>query len=533
MCAVTARRGNIAMIKFLIDNGANVNAATGEFPKSVLEHAMIRGDLPTIKLLIESGASIAEQRSTGYDVLMAAVIHAKAYSDENLIALIQYLIDRGVPADRVTIHNESAVHYASWLGRFEIVRCLLAVGATEGTLKWTELMRALAIGSHEDVERFIKQGVDHAARDSSNRTPWLLCAQTGDISNAERLLASGANREDCDHCNRNAMVYAIMNDRVEMLSWLIEQGFDIEARDRFSASPLRTAAEEGAWKCVQRLVDAGADIAEVDKFNRPPIAETDSPEVLRILLAAGADLCDINDDMRAMITGVCHEGFLDVSREDYFAGKYRRFGNANPELMNVEFWNAMARSGVTAYRARKEFDDTESFKDPAVWCFHRFGKSITELPDGRYIEIGGEHEDYYDPDFQIYNDVVVHYGNGKFQLYGYPEGVFPPTDFHSATLVGDDIYIIGGLGYQGERRFLETPVYKLHCDSLAIVKVETSGENPGWISEHKAKLDCNSIVIWGGKLSSMGPKTEEYEDNSHRYALDLSSMRWRRLSDLS
>jgi hypothetical protein len=34
--------------------------------------------------------------------------------------------------------------------------------------------------------------------------------------------------------------------------------------------------------------------------------------------------------------------------------------------------------------------------------------SLTLLPDGRAIQIGGEHEDYYDPDFCIYNDVFVH-----------------------------------------------------------------------------------------------------------------------------
>ena len=45
--------------------------------------------------------------------------------------------------------------------------------------------------------------------------------------------------------------------------------------------------------------------------------------------------------------------------------------------------------------------------DGPVWCFSRFGTSLTELPDGRFVQIGGEHEDFYDPDFCIYNDVTV------------------------------------------------------------------------------------------------------------------------------
>ena len=39
------------------------------------------------------------------------------------------------------------------------------------------------------------------------------------------------------------------------------------------------------------------------------------------------------------------------------------------------------------------------------WSFDRYGMSVTHLEDGRIILIGGEHEDYYDPYFFIYNDV--------------------------------------------------------------------------------------------------------------------------------
>jgi hypothetical protein len=33
----------------------------------------------------------------------------------------------------------------------------------------------------------------------------------------------------------------------------------------------------------------------------------------------------------------------------------------------------------------------------------RFGQSLTLLPDCRAVQIGGEHEDWYDADFCIYN----------------------------------------------------------------------------------------------------------------------------------
>src|SRR6185369_11799713 len=91
----------------------------------------------------------------------------------------------------------------------------------------------------------------------------------------------------------------------------------------------------------------------------------------------------------------------------------------------------------------------------------RFGQSSTLLGDGRRIAIAGEHEDYYDPDFYIYNDVIVHHPSGEVDIYCYPREVFSPTDFHSATLVGDRIVLIGRLGYSGTRMPEVTPVYAL------------------------------------------------------------------------
>lgn len=65
-------------------------------------------------------------------------------------------------------------------------------------------------------------------------------------------------------------------------------------------------------------------------------------------------------------------------------------------------------------------------------------RSSTRLRNGREIYIAGEHEDWYDPDFYIYNDVIVIHPNLEIQIYGYPRTVFRATDFHSATLVQDE-----------------------------------------------------------------------------------------------
>ena len=60
------------------------------------------------------------------------------------------------------------------------------------------------------------------------------------------------------------------------------------------------------------------------------------------------------------------------------------------------------------------------------------GQAHVVLPDDRNVYIAGEHEGHYDPDFYIYNDVVIVDGD-CIRILCYPESVFTLTDFHTAT----------------------------------------------------------------------------------------------------
>ena len=62
------------------------------------------------------------------------------------------------------------------------------------------------------------------------------------------------------------------------------------------------------------------------------------------------------------------------------------------------------------FRLRHNFSHSayrEMLPEQPFWSWQRFGRTSTALPDGRVIHIAGEHEDFYDPDFCIYNDVMV------------------------------------------------------------------------------------------------------------------------------
>jgi len=203
-----------------------------------------------------------------------------------------------------------------------------------------------------------------------------------------------------------------------------------------------------------------------------------------------------------------------------------RFGERNPTRLDNPVWEWLIGTRHSAYTAAQVIGAPSPFEAGPGWCFVRFGQSCTDLPDGRKVYIAGEHEDYYDPDFYIYNDVVVESPDGAISIYGYPRKVFPPTDFHSATLVGSEIVLIGNLGYPDDRKPGATQVLSLDINSFSVSRRVTAGDMPGWIHDHQAVLseDGQSILVTGGKIDR-GPGDFLLE-NLDDWRLNLKSGTW-------
>lgn len=221
-----------------------------------------------------------------------------------------------------------------------------------------------------------------------------------------------------------------------------------------------------------------------------------------------------------------------LNQAEFLAWRSPRTVDAGPVHLDNPLWQWLVRTRLSAYTANEALGGPSSFDSGPMWCFDRFGRSETTLADGRVVHIGGEHEDHYDPDFFIYNDVVLVAPDGSITILGYTRDEFPPTDFHSATLVGNGIFIIGCLGYPEQRVTGHTPVLRLDISTMSIVHVETIGESPGWIHRHSAELtaDGRSIVIRGGDVWTGADR--RMQENIDSWAFDVSSGRWSRLTAL-
>jgi ankyrin repeat protein len=498
-----------------------------EAEKPPLARALAGGDLEQVRVLIRAGADVRYRRPHGYNALLDAV-HSPAVGAEpaRLLAILKLLLDSGATLDGISVDKETALRTLSRLGRFDGVRMLLDAGADRAQLGWTSLMQAVVLGSLADVERELPTA-DLERRDWWHRTAWQLALLVGDIDKAKLLLAHGATMNPQHRGSQPATFFAIAGHHPGVLSWLIEGGAPVNAADDFGTTPLMKAVEEQSLPCVDVLLAAGADV-DAASTTGSVLSRAGTAPVARRLLDAGADPGELSNDGRRALLGLPPDpdpALLTATVEEFERG-HNAHGETNPERIDEPFWIGMIRSGISAHAAGQRYQASE-LASP-IWCAERFGQSFTFLPDGRVVQIGGEHEDAYMPDFCIYNDVFVHAPDGAITIYGYPPEVFPPTDFHTATLMGDAIYLIGSLGYQGTRRYGHTPVYRVDLNSFRIDPVPTTGEAPGWIYKHRAvPHGPRAIRVWSGMRVQQQEGKEQHQGNEETFLLDLDDGRWR------
>lgn len=215
----------------------------------------------------------------------------------------------------------------------------------------------------------------------------------------------------------------------------------------------------------------------------------------------------------------------------------------NPTNLTNPYWQWVIKHQLSPYdildiipninpklAEKRHFDEkSPTDKLPPLWSFQRMGQSRTLLPDGREILIGGEFDDFYDPNFCIFNDVVVKHPTGEIEIFGYPSHVFPPTDFHTATLIGDEIFIIGCMGYSDARFYEQTPIFKLNIHSFKMERV-ASRNHIGWINKHSATAKDGQIIIKAGRV--LDNEHSPMRENINTWAFNPKMLIFKNISQL-
>jgi len=114
-----AQNGDIDIIRYLVEHGADISAQDYEQSRSVIHFAAQNGNIECIKYLTEHGADLLDKDANG-----ATAFHYAVMSD-NLEA-VKYFVLKKLDYTAKDNRGWSAMHYAAIGGSIEVVKYLLA-----------------------------------------------------------------------------------------------------------------------------------------------------------------------------------------------------------------------------------------------------------------------------------------------------------------------------------------------------------------------------------------------------------------------
>jgi ankyrin repeat protein len=307
----------INRIKQLIRNSPDLINAPQANGETLLESAAGKGNLEIVKLLLENGAVINGIKSESLTPLHFAAANGHK-------AVVDYLLAHGADAKATTSDGLTPLHLAARKGYLAVASSLIEKGASLNAVcgrVYSRQLEDLSFGNESPgmtplrfaadarytpvVKLLISKGADVNIADKSNCTPLNAATYFGQEDIVKELLKAGANPNVPD---QPALIVACVDKRTNIARLLVEAGADpntngysLSPNGRSAAlqSPLGAAIAGNSVELVQLLLQFKGDPNALSAGTPPVFLAATKPDILVILLEHGA-----NPNVRKQ--GDCH-----------------------------------------------------------------------------------------------------------------------------------------------------------------------------------------------------------------------------------
>jgi hypothetical protein len=182
-----AAQGHEAVVKLLLEKGAEIEENDCSYGQTVLLRAAVQGHEAVVKLLLEKGAEIETMDNYG----RTALARAAQYGRETVVKL---LVEKGAEIEAEDRNGQTALAWAAQYGREAVVKLLLEKGAeieAKDQNGQTALAWAAQYGHEAVVKLLVEKGAEIEAKDQNGQTALARAAQHGREAVVKLLSGSG------------------------------------------------------------------------------------------------------------------------------------------------------------------------------------------------------------------------------------------------------------------------------------------------------------------------------------------------------
>ena len=326
---------SVAVMKLLLENGADTAATEPQSNRTSLECAIYRGHEGLVQLLLQYENFTAGQKSLLlYLTRMYNAIEGTPEQDEvinrllcqkeaqNLGSVSGFLLisipaeggcervvlkflQLGATIEATGLQGNTALQLSAWKGHVAIVNLLLDHGAdinSRGSTDATALIMAASKGRTDVVRLLLDQAADIGAVSANGDFDSTAVAQAfrwDHMETAKVLLERGAGANSrYDQSSEGTLLHAVARftgwkSQAPNIDLLLEKGADLEAKDGDGRTPLLVAVRRTNLNTIKYLLERGADLEAKDSRGQTALVlavQNSALETMNLLLAQGADL---------------------------------------------------------------------------------------------------------------------------------------------------------------------------------------------------------------------------------------------------
>ena len=251
-----AKKGNVKVLKLFLEAGMDINVHDNG---TALTYAVYADNIDSVKFLIDNGVDVNESAYWGIPLGIAS------YKDYYKIA--ELLIQNGADVNKVSRNGMSPLLNAVLMkGRSKIVALLLKNGADpnykQEQTKETALIISARNGYSDIVKLLIKGGSDPSYQDSGGLSAldWAMLYNHIDVA---EILLENRTLVDDDDMSDVPMTLALVHKKFKFAELLIKHGVSVNGS--FGEMPLIVwCAKQKNNDSVKFLVEQGANIYATD-----------------------------------------------------------------------------------------------------------------------------------------------------------------------------------------------------------------------------------------------------------------------------